>query len=69
MSNIGTIKYEGAKSTNPLSFKFYNPTQVVGGKTMREQLKFAMSYWHTLCSGLPDIFGEGTIDKSFGKTA
>ena len=68
MSKIEKIKYEGAKSQNPLSFKFYNPTEIVGGKTMREQLKFAMSYWHTLCSGLADIFGEGTIDKSFGKT-
>lgn len=69
MLKFEKIKYEGPKSTNPLSFKFYNPTDVVGGKTMREQLKFAMSYWHTLVSGLPDIFGEGTIDKTFGKTA
>ena len=35
--NIGKIQYEGPKSKNPLAFKFYNPTQMVLGKTMEEQ--------------------------------
>ena len=64
--NVDKIKYEGAKSQNPLSFKFYNPNEVIGGKTMREQLRFAMSYWHTLCGDGTDMFGVGTADKSFG---
>ena len=64
--NVDKIKYEGAKSQNPLSFKFYNPDEVIGGKTMREQLRFAMSYWHTLCGDGTDMFGVGTADKSFG---
>lgn len=33
---------------------------------MREHLKFAMSYWHTLCGEGTDMFGRGTTDKSFG---
>jgi xylose isomerase len=65
---INTIKYEGPKSKNPLAFKYYNSNEIFLGKPMKEHLKFAMSYWHTLCSGLQDMFGEGTIDKSFGKT-
>ena len=64
--NVEKIKYEGPKSTNPLSFKYYNADEVVGGKTMREQLRFAMSYWHTLCGDGTDMFGIGTVDKSFG---
>ena len=64
--NVEKIKYEGVKSTNPLSFKYYNPDEVVGGKTMREQLRFAMSYWHTLCGDGTDMFGIGTVDKSYG---
>jgi len=63
---VPTIRYEGAKSTNPFSFKHYNPDEMVGGKTMREQLKFALSYWHTLCSDGTDMFGVGTAYKSFG---
>ncbi len=64
--NVEKIKYEGPKSTNPLSFKYYNADEVIGGKTMREQLRFAMSYWHTLCGDGTDMFGIGTVDKSFG---
>ena len=64
--NVGKIKFEGASSKNPMAFKHYNPEQIVGGKTMREQLKFALSYWHTLCGDGTDMFGVGTADKSFG---
>ncbi len=63
---IGGIVYEGADSRNPLSFKFYNPEEIIAGKTMREQLRFAMSYWHTLCGDGTDMFGVGTQDKTYG---
>lgn len=63
---IGNIQYEGAQSQNPLAFHFYNPDEVIAGKTMREQLRFAMSYWHTMCAEGSDMFGVGTIDKSYG---
>lgn len=46
--NIEKIKYEGVNSKNPLSFKYYDADKMVAGKTMREHLKFAMSYWHTM---------------------
>lgn len=57
---IGTIKFEGKDSDNPFAFKFYNPDQLVAGKTMREHFKFAMAYWHTLCGTGGDPFGPGT---------
>lgn len=57
---IGDIKFEGKESDNPMAFKFYNPDQVVAGKTMREHFKFAMAYWHTLCGTGGDPFGPGT---------
>ncbi len=63
---IGKIKYEGSKTDNPLAFRYYNPDEMVGSKTMAEQLRFAMSYWHTLCGDGTDMFGRGTVDKSFG---
>lgn len=63
---VPAVRYEGPASRNPFSFKFYNPDAVVGGKTMREQLKFAMSYWHTLCAEMNDPFGVGTRDRSYG---
>ena len=65
--NVGKISYEGPKSKNPLSFKHYNADEVIAGKTMREHLRFAMSYWHTLCGDGTDMFGIGTTDKTFGE--
>lgn len=65
-SGISKIEYKG-KDGDALSFKFYNPEEKLGGKTMREHLKFAMSYWHTLGGNGADIFGmAGTMDRSFG---
>lgn len=57
---IGEIKFEGAASDNPLAFKYYNPDQIVAGKTMREHFKFSIAYWHTFCGQGSDPFGPGT---------
>ncbi|SHH90523.1 xylose isomerase [Flavobacterium defluvii] len=57
---IGQIKFEGRESDNPLAFKYYNPEQIVAGKTMREHFKFAIAYWHTFCGQGSDPFGPGT---------
>lgn len=64
--NIPKIQYEGPKSKNPLAFKFYDAEKIVGGKTMKEQLRFAMAWWHNMCATGVDMFGKGTVDKSFG---
>jgi xylose isomerase len=55
---IPKIKYEGADSKNPLAFKHYDPDAMLGGKKMKDILRFAMAYWHTLSSGGKDMFGD-----------
>ncbi|MFC4633111.1 xylose isomerase [Dokdonia ponticola] len=57
---IETISYEGKESDNPLAYKYYDPTKIVAGKTMREHFKFAIAYWHTFCGQGSDPFGPGT---------
>jgi xylose isomerase len=57
---IGNIPYEGKTSDNPLSYKYYNPAQVVAGKTMEDHFKFAVAYWHSFCGQGADPFGWGT---------
>ncbi|MCM3739989.1 xylose isomerase [Oceanobacillus luteolus] len=64
---IEKIQYEGPKSTNPLAFKFYNPTEKVGGKTMEEILRFGIAYWHTFTEDLSDPFGVGTAVRPWDK--
>lgn len=66
--NIPKINYEGAYSKNPYAFKHYNKDEIIGGKKMSEHLKFSMAYWHTICADGTDMFGVGTVDKSFGET-
>lgn len=63
---IQTIRYEGAKSKNPLSFKFYDKDRVIMGKKMKEHLPFAMAWWHNLCAAGTDMFGSSTANKAFG---
>ena len=65
---IPYIKYEGRDSKNPMSFRYYNPDEVILGKPMKDQLKFAMSYWHTMCADGTDMFGCGTNVKTYGET-
>lgn len=68
--NVEKIQFEGPKSTNPLAFKYYNPDEVVGGKTMEEILRFSVAYWHTFTMDGTDPFGQGTMirpwDRFFG---
>lgn len=58
--NISKIRYEGPKSKNPLAFKWYNPEEVLEGKSMREHLRFSVTYWHTFRGMGADMFGVGT---------
>ncbi|HEY8386602.1 MAG TPA: xylose isomerase [Porticoccaceae bacterium] len=57
---IGPVPYEGKESDNPLAFKFYDSTKVVGDKSMEEHLRFAVCYWHTFCGKGADPFGGNT---------
>lgn len=59
-SGIGKIRFEGKDSKNPLAFRYYDAEKVVGGKKMKDWLRFSMAWWHTLCAEGGDQFGGGT---------
>ena len=59
------IQYEGPNSTNPYSFKYYNPNEKFDGKTMEEILRFGVAYWHTFTADLSDPFGVGTAVRDW----
>ncbi len=46
--DIPHVQFEGKNGTNPLSYRFYNASQVILGKTMEEHLRIAVCFWHTL---------------------
>ena len=57
---IGKIQYEGPESKNPMAFHYYDAERVVAGKKMKDWMRFAMAWWHTLCADGADQFGVGT---------
>ncbi|MCF8888914.1 xylose isomerase [Priestia megaterium] len=61
------VLYEGKDSKNPLAFKYYNPEEVVGGKTMKDQLRFSVAYWHTFTADGTDPFGAATMQRSWDR--
>ncbi|OOR97237.1 xylose isomerase [Canicola haemoglobinophilus] len=64
---IEKIQYEGVSSNNPFAFKHYNSNEVILGKTMAEHLRLAVCYWHTFCWAGNDMFGAGSLDRSWQK--
>jgi len=66
-SEIGQIKYEGSDSKNPLAFKYYDANKLVSGKPMKDHLRFAMSYWHTMTGEGIDQFGKATMERPYNK--
>lgn len=66
-SGIGKIKFEGKDSKNPMAFHYYDENKQIMGKPMKEWLRFAMAWWHTLCAEGGDQFGGGTKTFSWNK--
>ena len=56
----GKIPFEGKESKNVMAFHYYEPERVVMGKKMKDWLKFAMAWWHTLGGASGDQFGGQT---------
>ncbi len=63
-NSINSIKYKNNSSKNPLTFKWYDKNKLVLGKTMQEQLRFAVCYWHSFSWNGFDPFGyDGTFER------
>ena len=58
--DVSKIAYAGPDSTDPLTFKHYDPDALVEGKSMRDHLRFSASYWHAMVQGAADPFGGPT---------
>ncbi len=65
-SDMPTVGYEGADSRapladRPLAYRWYDKNRMVLGKTMQEQLRLAVAYWHSFVMNGSDPFGAPTI--------
>lgn len=67
--SVGKIPFEGSESKNPMAFHYYDPEREVMGKKMKDWLRFAMAWWHTLGAASGDQFGGGTRDYGWDNSA
>ncbi|MBR1682130.1 MAG: xylose isomerase [Bacteroidaceae bacterium] len=65
----GKVPFEGAESKNVMAFHYYEPERVVAGKKMKDWLRFAMAWWHTLGQASADPFGGQTRSYEWDKAA
>lgn len=59
----GSIPFGGLGSTDPLSFKVYEPDRLVLGKRMEDHLRPGVCFWHSFAWPGVDMFGSGTMDR------
>ena len=59
----GQVPFGGLGSTDPLSFKVYDPDRMVLGKRMEDHLRIAVCMWHSFAWPGSDVFGAGTFDR------
>jgi xylose isomerase len=62
-ADIAPVRHAGPDSRNPLAYRWYDPDRVVAGKTMRDQLRWAVCYWHSFAWPGSDVFGGGTFER------
>ena len=57
------IRFGGLGSTDPLSFRVYEPDRLVLGKRMEDHLRVGVCFWHSFAWPGTDMFGAGTLDR------
>jgi xylose isomerase len=62
-SKFATVKYEGPSSDNALAYQWYDAEKIVMGKPLKDHLRFAVAYWHSLAMTGSDPFGGPTINR------
>ncbi len=65
-SDMPTVGYAGTDGSarfadRPLAYRWYDKERVVLGKTMQQQLRLAVAYWHSFVMNGSDPFGAPTI--------
>ncbi|AYW46529.1 xylose isomerase [Tetragenococcus koreensis] len=63
--SVPKIKYEGKDTDNKYAFRHYNPEEIILGKPMKDHLRFAVAFWHTMTEDGSDPFGDGTYQRNW----
>lgn len=63
--NVKQVQYEGPKTENDFAFRHYNAEEEILGKPMKEHLRFALAYWHTMTQDGSDPFGSAVNQRTW----
>jgi len=58
---VNKIPYEGPSSKSPLAYRYYNESEMIEGKSMKDHLRLSVVYWHTFRGTGSDPFGASTM--------
>jgi xylose isomerase len=58
-----TVQFAGTKSNEDFTYRWYEAERIVLGKPLREHMRFAVAYWHSLAMNGSDPFGAPTIQR------
>lgn len=62
--DVEKILFKGPNSTDPLSFRHYNPDEIILGKSIKDWCKFSVCFWHTFTGAQGrDPFGDVTLSR------
>jgi xylose isomerase len=61
--SIAPIKFEGPETENPLAYRYYDKNRLVLGKSMQDQLRPAVCYWHSFAWEGSDVFGQPSFER------
>ncbi len=61
--SLPQARYEGQDSTSDFAYRYYDKSRMVMGKTMEEQLRLSVCFWHTFCWDGSDVFGAGGFNR------
>ncbi len=62
-SDLETVRFSGPDSDDPLAYRYYDADRVVLGRPLRDHLRFAVAYWHSLAMNGSDLFGAPTLHR------
>jgi xylose isomerase len=62
-SDLPSVQFAGTESNDEFSYRWYDAERVVLGKPLREHMRFAVAYWHSLAMNGSDPFGAPTITR------
>ncbi len=62
-SEFDTVRFEGAESRNPLAYHWYDADKLVLNHPLKDHLRFAVAYWHSLTMNGSDPFGAPTLNR------